>query len=283
VNATVRKVLRGLGLLVLLPYAAAIAYFVINETSMVFVGAGPTDSSGVPGEDAGFPWDSLRVQASDGTDTFLLESRLEDSQDAPWVMFFHGNGMLVARSNGRYELLREAGFNVLAVEYTGYGSARGTGAVSEEAVYLDVLAGYRYLTDTLGVLPENIVVYGFSLGSGPATYMAAETEVAGIITEGAFTSVPDLGAEIYPWLPIRLFARTGFGNLQRARTIEKPWLMLHGRNDEMVPFSHGEALAGVAIDARFVPMNSGHNDGVMANREVSLGVISEFLREVVGG
>ena len=236
----------------------------------------------VPGEGSEIPWDSLRIQADDGRSTFLLISRLDEPIGGRWAIFFHGNAMLVSGSGGRYELLRDAGFHVLAVEFRGYGASISVGPPTEEGVYRDAMAGWTYLTETLGVASDSIVVYGFSLGSGLATYVAAQTHLAGVITEGAFTSIPDLGVARYPWLPIRLVARNRFENLQRAKSISDPWLIFHGLNDRVIPFSHSEALAGAARDAQVVPLEAGHDGGVTAEREVALEALQDFARDVFG-
>ena len=278
----VRRVLVGAFVLIAVVYGSALVYFRVKEPYLVFQGAARTDSLVVPGDEAEFPWDSLRVQADDGTSTFLLVSRLDDPNADRWAIFFHGTGMLVSRSGGRYELLREAGFNVLAVEFRGYGASKAAGPPTEEGAYRDAMAGWTYLTESVGVPSGNIVVYGFSLGSGLATYVATQADVAGLITEGAFTSVTDIAAPMYPWFPVRLFIRYRLENLRRAERISKPWLVFHGRNDQSVPFSHAEALASVAPGARLVPLDSGHDDGVMSDRDVSLMALRTFAREVFG-
>jgi pimeloyl-ACP methyl ester carboxylesterase len=258
---------------------------IVRETALVFPGAGSgADEWALPG-DPELDWDSTRVTADDGVPVFLLEARLPGSgSDTPWAIYFHGNGGLVGTpgSIGRYRLLHEAGFNVLAVEFRGYGLSAHVGKPSESGLYADARAAWDYLTTDLRVDPGRIVVYGWSLGSGPATYLAEEFGPFALITEGALTSAPDRAAELYPWVPTRLLMRTRFDNLARARALELPWLLLHARRDVVIPFHHGLALAEVGREVEMIPLDAGHNDGVLADRDRALealgGLAERMLR-----
>ena len=266
--------------IVLVLYGAAIGYMVSRETALVFVSAGErpvTRARSLLPAAGTIPWDSLRVPAADSVPVFVLESRVDSAPLRPWVIYFHGNaGLVGSRGNvGRYQLLRESGFNVLAVEYRGYGVSSAAGMPSEAGVHADARAAWEHLTRTRGVAPERIVVYGWSLGSGPATKLASETRPAALITEGGFTSLPAVGAELYPWLPVGLIMRTRFDNLARASSVASPWLILHGRQDEEIPFSHGEALSAAAPRARLVTLAAGHDDGVLGDRATALAALRQ--------
>jgi hypothetical protein len=269
----VRNALAGVAGAVILAYSGAVGFLAFNETSMVFASAGVSPlRRWFPADDADVRWDSVRTRADDGVPVFLIESRIDDEPRRPWALYFHGNaGLLGSRGNiSRYRLLREAGFNVLAVEYRGYGASALAGKPSEAGVYADARAAWQYLTGSLNVDPSRIVVYGWSLGSGPTTYLGAEKRPASIITEGAFTSLPDVGATLYPWVPVRLVMRNRFDNLTRAREVSVPWLLFHARADEQIPFSHAERLSSTARGAHLIPLIAGHNDAVIADRATTL-------------
>jgi fermentation-respiration switch protein FrsA (DUF1100 family) len=269
----IRYLLAGGAGVLILGYSGAVGFLAFNETSMVFASAGESPSRRwLPPNDADPRWDSLRTRADDGVPVLLMQSRIDDSPQRPWALYFHGNaGLLGSRGNiARYRLLREAGFNVLALEYRGYGASSRVGSPSEAGLYADARAAWKYLTGSLDVAPTRIALYGWSLGSGPAVYLATERRPAELITEGAFTSLPDIGAGLYPWVPVRLIMRNRFDNLVRARTVVVPWLLLHGRNDREVPFSHSEVLAAAARGSTLIPLDAGHNDGVIGDRDTSL-------------
>jgi dienelactone hydrolase len=270
------------GLLILGPaYLVLLVFLVARETALVFPGAGRAAGEWAVPAEPGLNWDSTRVPADDGVPVFLLAAPRPDApSEAPWAIYFHGNGGLVGTPGSieRYRLLHEAGFNVLAVEFRGYGVSADVGTPSESGLYADARAGWDYLTRDLLVDPERIAVYGWSLGSGPAMYMAGELAPAALITEGAPTSAPDRAAELYPWVPVRLLMRTRFDNLARAPTLDLPWVLFHGRSDGVVPFHHGLALAGASRDAELIPLEAAHNDGVLADRGRAL----EALRKLAG-
>ncbi len=278
----IRRLAGVTGGALLLMYSGAVGLLAFSETAMVFVSAGKRLAMrAVPPDNSGLKWDTLRVRDAEGTPVLLLESRLEHAMFRPWAIYFHGNaGFVGSRGNvERYHLLREAGFNVVAVEYRGYGASARLGAPSEEGVYRDARAAWRHVTGSLGIDPSRVVLYGWSLGSGAATMLAAEERPAALITEGAFTSLPDIGAAMYPWVPVRLIMRNKFDNLERASRLSVPWLLFHSRNDDVVPFAHGQALAAAASHIRFVQLTAGHEDGVLADREVALAALRTLARQ----
>ena len=270
------------GLLIFGPaYLVLLVFLVARETALVFPGAGRTAGEWAVPAEPGLDWDSTRVPADDGVPVFLLEApHPHAASEAPWAIYFHGNGGLVGTPGSiqRYRLLHDAGFNVLAVEFRGYGVSADVGTPSEPGLYADARAAWGYLTRERLVDPDRILVYGWSLGSGPAMYMADEFGPAALVTEGAPTSAPDRAAELYPWVPVRLLMRTRFDNLARARSLDLPWLLFHGRSDVVVPFHHGLALAEADRDAKLIPLEAGHDDGVLSDRGRAL----EALRSLAG-
>jgi pimeloyl-ACP methyl ester carboxylesterase len=281
----VTRALIRIGTAAVLLYAAMVGFLAFRETALVYAGSGVGSSRRITPDSASeLPWDTLRVSASDGVPVLLLRSRLDDSTHRPWAIFLHGNyGFIGARANvSRYQLLREAGFNVLAVEYRGYGASAGVGPPSERGVKADAAAGWTYLTRTLGVPPARVVVYGWSLGGGPATYLASEFKAAALITEGTFTTLPDVAASAYPWVPVRLVMRNKFDNAGRAPAVTMPWVIFHGRHDTTIPFTHGEALAAAAPRGRFVPLAADHDEGVMAQRALALAALRDVHRHTLG-
>jgi len=284
-NRTLRNLLAILSALILLAYSGLVAFLAVSENAMVYVSAGEGKRGRpLPADDAGIPWDSLRVRAADEIPVFLLESRVDSQLRRPWAIFFHGNaGMVGSRSSvERYQLLRDAGFNVLAVEYRGYGASAGTGRASEDGIYADARAALAYLTDSLRVASTSVVAYGWSLGSGPATRLATEAKLGALITEGAFTSLPDVGAELYPWVPVRLVMRNRFDNAALAPNIAVPWLVFHGKRDSEIPFAHSEALVAANSVARLVPLEVEHGDGVIGDREVPLTALRALAQGIAG-
>ncbi len=260
-------------------YGTAIVVMAVRETSLVYPGYRRTFRA-LPGRDAAFPWDTVRVVAPDSVSVLLLETRVDTASARPWVLYFHGNlGNLGGRGNtARYQLLRDAGFNILAVEYRGFGASADADKPTERGLHADAAAGWAHLTGTLGVNPDRVVLYGLSLGAGPATRLAFDRQAGALVTEGGATSLPDVGAERYPWIPVKLVMRNRFASLLQAAAIEEPWVIFHGTRDVHVPFHHGEALAAANSRAQLVPLSADHDGGVIEDRRTSLPVLRELAR-----
>lgn len=175
---------------------------------------------------------------------------------APAVLFFHGNGEFIDGWLAPFRQLARRGVFVLLVEYPGYG--RSTGSPTKESIMRAALEGYDRLARQEGVDPDRIVAFGRSLGGGVAAELVQRRPVAALILQSTFTSAGAMAGKAYFLPPFLL--RDRFAPLRILRTWDGPTLVLHGREDGIVPFTHGERLAAASEQARFVPMECGHND-----------------------
>lgn len=186
--------------------------------------------------------------------------------EAPVVLFFHGNASVISGLRGHAELFHRLGFGVFLFDYRGYGES--TGEPSEAGVYADSEAACRHLTEVLRVPGERILYYGHSLGGGAATWVASRHPARALILEGTFLSIPDRGVELYPYLPIRLLSRIHFDNIGRIRTIRMPLLVIHSRDDEVIPVHHGRQLFEAANEPKqFLETRGTHNTTVSKGGE----------------
>jgi fermentation-respiration switch protein FrsA (DUF1100 family) len=168
------------------------------------------------------------------------------------------------------------GYATLIIDYRGYGKSSGT--PGEEGTYRDGEAAWLHLMETRKLRPQDVVLFGESLGGGIATWLALQQPARALVLASTFTSVPDLGAQVYPWLPVRLLARIDYANLERIRQITVPVLIAHSRNDDIIPFSHGQALFEAAHEPKqLLEMRGGHNDGFIFMREEWVRAVGAFL------
>lgn len=146
------------------------------------------------------------------------------------LLYSHGNGEDIGHIQPLLELFREHGIAVFAYDYPGYGLS--SGQPSEAGVYAAADAAYQYITETLGYKPQQITLYGRSLGSGPSCWLAERYPVAGLIIDGGFSSTFRVMTKVslLPW--------DKFNNLARLSTINAPILLMHGTLDRTVPFTH---------------------------------------------
>ena len=195
------------------------------------------------------------------------------------VLFFHGNGGNISHRLGRIGIFRQLGLNVLLFDYRGYG--RSDGAPSEQGTYRDARAAWRYLTETRGLSPSTIILYGESLGGAVATHLAAAQAPRAVVVESSFSSMVDLGAEVYPWLPVRWISRYVYPSARNLARIHAPVLIIHSRDDEIIPFRHGQALFAAAHEPKeFLEIRGGHNEGPLASGAHYLRGLEGFLGSV---
>lgn len=174
------------------------------------------------------------------------------------LLYLHGNAGNLAGRSELLEYFAALGVNVFALDYRGYGHSAGT--PSEAGLYRDAETAHAWLARHAPA--QRIVVLGESLGGGPACQLARDRPVAGLVLQSTFTSVPDMAALAFPWLPTRLVVRTRFDNLGKVPHIRVPKLFVHSRRDEMIPFAMAERLFSAAAPPkqRLCLSRSLHND-----------------------
>ena len=237
-------------------------------------------------DDAGMRYETVHLDTEDGetlhgwwipaADTSRETSPGEFAKQT--LLFFHGNA---GNISGRLESVQQfhrMGLNVLIVDYRGYGQS--TGSPSEEGIYRDAEACWKYLTEVQNLVPQEIIVFGRSMGGGPATWLAARHSPGAVILESVFTNVPDIGAHHYSFLPVRALATNQFDNESRVAEIDAPTLHIHSREDRVVPFELGRQVYEAAAEPKqFLEIQGGHNDGFLVSAETYLRTIDDFLAE----
>jgi fermentation-respiration switch protein FrsA (DUF1100 family) len=259
-------------------YVGLLILLKLSEDRMVFPTAG---WGGLEAPLTGVNPVRVEITTTDGVR--LVGWRMGDPGDTAgrWLLMFHGNGGDI--SNGgrqeHYAALRALGLHLLTFDYRGYGESGGT--PSEAGIYRDADAAYAYLRDSLGVTPERILLFGHSLGSAVAVDLASRMPTRGLILEGSFTSVPDVGQRTYFFVPVRLMARNRFASADKIRRVAGPKLFLHATRDDVIPYDLGERLFEAAGGPKeFVPLDGGHNDAYATDSAVYFGAVARFLREL---
>jgi fermentation-respiration switch protein FrsA (DUF1100 family) len=195
------------------------------------------------------------------------------------VLFFHGNAENVSHRLDFAERIVERQFNLLLVDYRGYG--KSSGSPSEKGLYRDALASFKYLTDSLKVAPEKVVVWGISIGGAAAADLASQVDARALILEGAFTSAKDMSKQILPPFPWHWLASYKFDNLGKISRVRMPVLFIHGDRDETIPYWMGKKLFETANQPKFfytVP-GAGHNDTFDLGGEEYFHQIESFIRK----
>lgn len=190
------------------------------------------------------------------------------------ILFSHGNAEDIFGSAPFFEKLRDAGFNVFAYDYRGYGMSEGT--PSERKSYEDAETAYNYLTNDLKIAPEKIIIHGRSLGAAVSIDLASRKKCGALIAESAFVSA----FRVLTRYPIYPFDK--FQNLDKIKWVKCPVLFIHGKKDEIIPFWHGEKLFAEANEPKFSLWldEAGHNNVFGTGRQAYLQAIRDFARNL---
>ncbi len=221
--------------------------------------------------------------ASDGNRLHGWYCRGEGSPavSAPVVLWFHGNAGNLAHRADVLLLLSRIPAEVFIIDYRGYG--RSEGRPTEEGLYRDGRAAWRYLTEDLNIDRKRIVIYGVSLGGAVAVDVAREVEPAGLIVQSSFVSVPAMARRYYPFLPGWVI-RTRFDSLAKIGEITCPMMVAHSPADDMVPYEHGrELFAAARGDKRFVEIEgAAHNETWLIGGDRYLDEVRGFVNRCTG-
>lgn len=227
------------------------------------------------------PVERVRFSTDDGITLVGWAMPAGANSSGLWLLICHGNAGNLSEFDRplHYAGLRRLGLSLLAFDYRGYGESGG--APNEQGLYRDADAAYRYLRQNLGVPADRIVVFGHSLGSAVAIDLSSRVPVAGLIVEGGLTSAVDRGQELYPYIPVRLIARSRFGSIGKVAGIPAPKLFLHASRDEVIPLAHGRRLFEAAREPKtFIELEGGHADAFDVDSARYFGSIEKFLAEL---
>jgi abhydrolase domain-containing protein 17 len=192
------------------------------------------------------------IPVGDGDSLALLH--LAGGHERFTVIHSHGNAEDLGDILPLLELIRGAGFAVIAYDYRGYG--RSSGGPGARRADEDALAAYRFAVDELRIPPARLILHGRSVGAGPALHVAARHQVGGVILESAFTSAYRVVTRI------GLLPFDRFPNHRRIRRVRAPVLVIHGTADDVIPAAHGRRLHALAPGPRQALWveGAGHND-----------------------
>ena len=258
----------GAVLLLLFLFQSRLIYF--PNLSSRHVGATP--------DMVGLAYEPVKIVTDDGVELDGWFLPAENSRGV--LLFFHGNAGNISHRLDSLRIINGLGLSTLIFDYRGYG--RSQGKVSEDGTYRDAEAVWRYLIEQ-NIPAEKIVVFGRSLGAAIAAYLASRHTPGALIIETGFVSVPDLAAKLYPWLPARWLARFGYNTGVYLGAAFCPVLLVHSRDDEIIPFTQGRKLFEIANEPkRFLQIRGGHNDGFLVSGRAYVDGLDAFLTTSLG-
>jgi fermentation-respiration switch protein FrsA (DUF1100 family) len=234
-------------------YAVLATVLYVAQRSLMYF---PDTAHVVPAE-AGLPEaEEVPLTAADGVHVTAWHVPPRDAK--PVIVYFHGNGGALRFRVARFRRLIADGVGLVALEYRGYGGSAGS--PSEQGLIADAQAAYRFAAGRYP--PQQLVLWGESLGSGVAIALAAERPVGRVMLEAPFTSAVALGARHYWYLPVSLLMKDQFRSDLRIGKVTAPVMIMHGVHDRVVPYAMGEQLFDLANKPKhFVRfLDGGHED-----------------------
>jgi len=238
-------------------YLLICALLFVFQERLVYL---PSRQLGADPAQIGLAFEDQRIQTADGISLHAWWVPADGASRGA-LLFCHGNAGNISHRLETLRILHELDLDVLLFDYRGYGRSEGT--PSEDGTYADVAACHDWLT-ARGVAPERLIVMGRSLGAAPAVWLAEQRPAAALIMESPFRSLPAVAADHYPWLPTGWLCRFAYDNEQRLTDMRLPMLLLHSRDDRIVPYHHGRQLADMLGErAEFVELRGDHNSGFL--------------------
>lgn len=227
-------------------------------------------------KEMGLDFEDVYFSSSDGIRLNGWYIPAKDSRAT--VLFCHGNAGNISHRIEVIYLFCKLGLSVFIFDYRGYG--RSQGSPSEEGLYRDAEAAYKYLIEKRNLRQESIVVYGKSIGANVAVELCSKVRPAALISESAFTSALDMGKKLFPFLPIKWFISIKYDALSKIKDITVPKLIIHSKDDRIIPFKQGRKLFEEAPEPKeFYPMRGGHNEALFLAKEDFVNKIDLFLQK----
>jgi len=285
-------------------YLAIVVMLAFLQRTLIYL---PSRASRIDSQDAGLPLGRVHTLTLRTDDDLELRGwhLLPNGQSAadpaecdeqlalgrPVVLYFSGNAGHRAWRIEEFELLTQLGCDVFVFDYRGYGD--NPGSPSEQRLAADATAVWRYATEERRIEPRRLILFGESLGGGVAVRLAAEQSAAGaapggLLLRATFSSLPDVAAYHYPWLPVRWLMVERYPSVERIPQVTCPILHLHGRRDTIIPIQLGRRLfdaappqSGGGIPKRFVELPAADHNDILAVAETEFrAAVGDFLQQL---
>lgn len=251
------KVLRMLiwiPVVVIAVYLIILAYIYFNQDKMVFY---PTSEIVATPHQIGLDFSDI-ILTVDTCQVHGWYIEPDDGDSSKVVLFCHGNAGNISHRLETARFLHDLGVAVILIDYRGYG--KSTGKTTEEGVYADARAYYDWLVNTKQYRPENIFIFGRSLGGAVSVELASRVKSGGLIVESSFTTIGDMGKKLFPVFPIKMLINYKFDSINKIGKLDCPVVVTHSPDDDLIPYKMGEKLYETAKEPKkFVKLSGGHN------------------------
>jgi len=265
------KAIIGLTILIVTFYGGILLYFYLNQDELIYY---PTQDIDRTPQSIGLEYSNIEIDTPDGVRLHGWFTPCDSARGI--IILFHGNAGNISNRVSSVEIYHQMQFASIVFDYRGYG--KSSSKPSEEGLYSDAEAVYRYVIDSLNFDKSKIIFHGRSLGGAVAIHSTMKFQPKLLIVESTFTSIRDLGKDLYPYLPIGLLSRSKFHSFDKISNIHCPILLIHSRDDELINYSHAEKLFARADHPKeILTIDGTHNDGARDNPEIYQKGLSDFI------
>lgn len=235
------------------------AYLYLMQDKMVFF---PTSELVVTPDEIGLQYEDVFIEVDAGEKIhawWLKTTATDQAEPRPVVLFCHGNGGNISHRLETIEYVLRLGADIFIFDFRGYGQSDGK--PNEKNIYADARASYEWLTNEGKYAPEQVVVFGRSLGGVVAVDLAYQVQCRGLVVESSLTSAAAMAAKMFPFFPVGVLLRYKLNSLEKITGISCPVLVTHSPDDDIIPFEMGEQLYAAANKPkRFVKLRGTHNE-----------------------
>lgn len=228
--------------------------------------------------DVGFQFEDVRFRTVDGVDLhgWFIPAK---ERGGRVLLFSHGNAGNISHRLDSIRIFHDLGLDVFIFDYRGYGLSGGR--PSEEGLYADGRGALAYLLGR-GYSPEDMIVFGRSLGGAVAAKISSESHPLALILESSFTSLASMASRATPLFPVRLLLRSGYCTDRVLPDVRCPVLIIHSPDDDIVSYSQGTRLFEIAPEPkRFLRISGGHNEGFLLSGQIYTDGLASFLSFVM--
>jgi fermentation-respiration switch protein FrsA (DUF1100 family) len=230
------------------------------QPGMIFIPYQTLDQSP---RDWGLEYEDVFIHTSDAIKLHGWYIPHKDSKRT--LLFFHGNAGNISHRGESIKIFHRLGFNVLIFDYRGYGKSEGQ--PSETGLYEDAHSAWNYLLSKKELQPDNIIIFGRSLGGAVAVKLATEVQPDALILESVFSSAADMAKSLYPGLYHLLVLRFDFDNKAMIKQVHSPLLLMHSPDDEIIPFKQGKKVFLAANQPKkMIILQGNHNNGFLQSQ-----------------
>ena len=264
-------IFRSIIFVVLAGYFGLTLFLYFSQSNMIYY---PVPEIEATPASIGLAFEDVMFEAKDGVK--LNGWFIPANESKGIILMCHGNGGNISYRMDTIRIFNQLGLSMFIFDYRGYG--RSGGKPKEKGTYADAEAALHWITVNRDVLPQEIIIFGRSLGGAIAAWLAKEYTPKTLILESAFTSVPDMGVQMYPWLPVRLLSRFKYSTIDYLKAVKCPVLIVHSPEDDITPYSHGKHLFEAAHEPKdFLDITGTHNDGFLKSGKQYIDGLKSFI------